>query len=295
MLLQTGPTILAWVAFTGVLLLIAVTPFGALFGFIMSLGLTRRLDALASAADAWSEGNFRSLPVDRSKDEIGALSVRLRNMAERVQNLMQTQQQLAQVEERNRLARELHDTVKQETFAVFMQVRAARNLLDSDPTTARKHLEAAEELIKTTQQDLGQIIGELRPAALEGQGLPTALRAALTTWSQHTRIPNTFKVRGERTLPLETEQALYRVSQEALSNIARHSHASAVTVRLDYEPSSVCLTIEDNGAGFRPAEQNGKGYGMQSMRERMAGVGGTLSIRSEPGSGTQLTATAPVR
>ena len=179
MLLNTLPVYLGWVMGTGLLLLIAVAPFGGLFGYVMSRGLTRRLTALSRAADSWSEGNFQSLPIDRSRDEIGVLGMRLRNMAERIQNLLHTQQQLAILEERNRLARDLHDTVKQQSFATFMQIRAARNLLNSDPGAAEKYLEEAEGLIKTSQQELSLLITELRPAALEDQGLTGALRAYL--------------------------------------------------------------------------------------------------------------------
>jgi signal transduction histidine kinase len=288
---QWWPALLEIVPVTGVLLLLAVTPFGALFGFIMSSGLTRRLRALTLAADAWSEGDFSVQPQDRSKDEINTLGMRMRHMAERVQALLQTQHELALVEERNRLARELHDTVKQETFATLMQVRTAKKLLDRDPLTARGHLEAAEALIKTSQQELGLIISELRPIALEGQGLAGALGDYLTTWSQHSRIPAGIQVQNERRLPLEIEQTLFRVAQEALSNVARHSRASTATVRLAFDPREVTLCVVDNGVGFDPAA--GRGFGLQSMRDRMAAIQGSLVIQAAPDAGVTLTASAP--
>ncbi len=277
---------------TGLILLLAVAPFGALFGFIMSRGLTRRLKDLTLAADAWSEGDFSVQPQDRAVDEISYLGVRMRRMAEHVQALLQTRQELALLEERNRLARELHDTVKQETFATLMQVRAAKNLIDRDPTNAREHLDAAEELIKTSQQDLGLIISELRPAALEGQGLAGALNDYLATWSQHSRIPTDLQVENEHRLPLETEQALFRVAQEALSNVARHSRASAAVVRLVYDSERVTLAVIDNGVGFDPSTAN-SGFGLQSMRERMAAIQGAVTVQAAPASGAVITAAAP--
>jgi two-component system, NarL family, sensor histidine kinase LiaS len=289
------PVLLGIVFFTGLILLMAVAPFGAVFGFIMSSGLTRRLNALTRAADAWSEGDFSVQPQDRSKDEISYLGLRMRRMAEHVQVLLQTQHELTLLEERNRLARELHDTVKQETFATLMQVRAAKNLLDSDPLTARQHLEEAESLIKTSQQELGMMIAELRPAALEGQGLTEALRGFLDTWSQHSRIPADFQVQNERRLPLEIEQALYRVAQEALSNVARHSRASAVTVRLAFDPGQVSLCVADNGIGFDSSTAAGKGFGLLSMRDRMTALHGSLEILADPAGGMTLMANAPVR
>jgi len=288
------PVLLGIVLLTGLVLLMAVAPFGAAFGFIMSRGLTRRLKALTLAADAWSEGNFSVQPQDRSKDEISYLGLRMRRMAERVQALLQTQHELALLEERNRLARELHDTVKQETFATLMQVRAAKNLLESDPAAARQHLEDAENLIKTSQGELAKMIAELRPAALEGQGLAGALQSFLTTWSQNSLIPANFQALNERRLPLPVEQTLYRVAQEALSNAARHSRASLVTVRLVFDPGQVSLCISDNGVGFDPAAVAGQGFGLLSMGERMTALGGRLDIQANPGEGVSLTACAPV-
>ncbi len=287
------PVILGIVPVTGLILLVAVAPFGALFGLIMSRGLTRRLKALTQAADAWGEGDFSVQPLqDRSHDEISTLGVRLRRMAERVQALLHTQQELALLEERNRLARELHDTVKQETFATLMQVRAAKNLLERDPAAARQRLNEAEELIKSSQQELGLIISELRPAALEGQGLAGAVSDYLATWSQHSRIPAEIQVQGERRLPLEVEQTLFRVAQEALSNVARHSRASAASVRLEFDPDGVSLCVADNGVGFDPSAAS-SGFGLQSMRDRMAAIQGRLVVQSTPDGGATITASAP--
>lgn len=289
---ESFPVILRVVPITGLVLLCLVAPFGALFGLIMSRGLTRRLKALTAAADAWSEGNFAVQPQDRAKDEISYLGGRMRRMAERLQNLLQTQQEMAMLEERNRLARELHDTVKQELFATLMQVRAAKNLLDRDQPAARKRLEEAEDLIKASHQELGLMITELRPAALEGKGLAEALGDYVATWSQHARIPVELHVENERGLPLEMEQALYRVAQEALANTARHSRASAVNVSLIFQPAQVVLCISDNGVGFDP-QTAAMGFGLQSMHDRMEAIHGRLEIKSAVDAGAAVTAWAP--
>jgi two-component system, NarL family, sensor histidine kinase LiaS len=287
-------TIVGAIVVTGALLTIGVAPFGALFGFIMSRGLTRRLRTLTQAVDAWSEGDFSVRPQDRSQDEIGTLGLRMRHMAERTQALLQTQHELVLLEERNRLARELHDTIKQQTFATQMQVRAAKNLLEKDPSAAREHLDEAEGLIKTSQQELGRLILELRPAALEDQGLAKALADYVEGWSQHTRIPVTIQVSNERRLSLAVDQALYRVAQEALANIARHSHASQVALRLDYTPEQVCLYVSDNGAGFDAQSTENGGFGLHSMRERAESLGGLMLVQSDKGQGTKITVQMPV-
>lgn len=293
LLLSIWPALLGGLLATAVVLLAGVAPFGALFGFIMARRLTRRLHTLSAAVNAWSEGDFSVQPQDRSRDEISELAHRMRHMAERIQNLLQTQQELAMLVERNRLARELHDTVKQLTFATLMQLRAARNLLPQDPAAAGKHLEEAESLARSSQQELGAIIAELRPAALDGKGLAGALRVYLEGWSRRTRIPARFQVHDEGRLSLEVEQALYRVAQEALANVARHSRASEVAVQLSYQQGQVCLAVVDNGVGFDPRAAGQQGFGLRSMGERLAALGGRLEVESSPGGGTALSASAP--
>lgn len=279
---------------TGILLLCAVAPIGALFGMVMSRGLTRRLTALTRAADAWSEGNFAVLPPpDRSRDEIGLLGRQMRHMAEQLQNLMRTRQEVAMLQERNRLARELHDTVKQQNFATLMQVRAARNRLPDDVTAAGENLAQAERLIKMSQQELGLMITELRPAALEGQGLASALQNYLAEWSRQLPLTAVFEVQGERKVSRASEQALFRVAQEALANVARHSAASRVDVRLSFAPDSVTLSVADNGTGFDPSSVT-EGFGLTSMAERVNQLGGQLTVTSVPHAGTTITAKVPI-
>jgi signal transduction histidine kinase len=285
------PFLLGTVFVTGILLLVAVAPFGALFGWFMSRGLTRRLASLSTAADAWSEGNFSVLPQDTSSDEISSLGTRLRHMAERVQELLRSQQELAMMQERNRLARELHDTVKQQNFATLMQIRAARNLLTGDTAAASEALQEAERLIKTSQQELGLMIGELRPAALEEQGIVRALENYVETWSRQAHISATFHSTTAAQLSAEAAQALYRVAQEALSNVARHSNANAVTVTLAQDANAIVLTISDNGVGFDVNQA--QGVGLSSMQERLTLLEGTLQVKSERGSGTTVTARVP--
>ena len=288
-------TITGLIMLTALIMLVIMVPFGTLFGFIISSGLTKRLKNLARVTEDWGKGNFSVMPaVDRSNDEIGALSKSMRNMVERIRDLMQDKQTLAQMKERNRIAQELHDTVKQQNFATLMQVRAARNLISKDPAGAEKSLVEAENLIKSSQQELGVMISELRPPALEGKGLAEALKEYLDNWSSNACIPATIQVNGEAVLPIDVEQALYRVAQEALSNVARHSRASAVIVRLDLAQNHVKMEIVDNGIGFDALSPEIKGFGMISMRDRMVEVNGTLSFRAGAENGTVLMAEVPI-
>jgi NarL family two-component system sensor histidine kinase LiaS len=263
---------------------------GVFFGFFIARGLTRRLRALDQAADAWSRGNFEVLAGDTSGDELGQLARQLNHMALQLQNLLQTRQELATLEERNRLARDLHDSVKQQFFATAMQIGAAQAVLPQQPAAAQTHLIEAERLAHQAQQELTTLIRELRPAALEGKGLAAALRDYVADWSRQNQISAEVRVQGERPLPLVVEQTLFRVAQEALANISRHSAATTAEVHLACGTHQVNLTISDNGQGFEPATTNGKGIGLRSMRERVESLGGHLAIESAPQGGTQIVA-----
>jgi two-component system, NarL family, sensor histidine kinase LiaS len=211
-------------------------------------------------------------------------------MAEQLKTLIHTHDELARIEERNRLARDLHDTVKQQTYAARMQLTAARNLLGSDPNAASGHIDTALQLNRETQQELKLIIDELRPAALQGRGLAPALQEYADRWQEHTGIKVETAVSGERALPLDVEQTLYRVLQEALSNIARHAQAEAVALSLRMSPEKVTLTVADDGRGFDVSAISSSSYGLASMQARLAEVGGALAVTSTPSAGTTLTA-----
>ncbi len=273
-----------------VLMLLVALPVGAVFGWLASRGLRRRLTGLSSATQSWSRGDFSVQPRDRSGDEIGELTRSLTSMADQLQGLLQTRDELARVEERNRLARDLHDTVKQQTYAARMQLSAAKNVLESDPPAAAQHLESALQLNRETQQELRLIIEELRPAALEGKGLAEAVKEYAARWQQHTGIKVETAIKGERPLPLEVEQALYRVLQEALSNVSRHAEADLVQVTLSVAPDRLALIVSDDGRGFEPEAVAPNSLGLASMKQRMESVGGTLKVDSRLSIGTTVTA-----
>jgi NarL family two-component system sensor histidine kinase LiaS len=261
---------------------------GAVFGFLTARGLTHRIESLSTTADAWSRGDFSVTATDRSVDELGQLSQRLNLMAEQLQNLLDRQQEMAGIEERNRIARELHDSVKQQVFATTMQVGAARSLLPDDTDAAMRHLVEAEKLSLQSQEELAMLIQELRPAPLDSESLPKALERYTNDWSRQTGVSTNLQMRGERPLAQAIEQTIFRVTQEALANVARHSAAEDVNIELTYTPESVKLSVIDNGQGFDPVENETHGYGLKSMQERVDRLGGQLGIESAPGKGTKI-------
>lgn len=268
---------------------------GTLFGVLTARGLTRRLGALTGAADAWSQGDFAVAVRDPTEDELGQLARHLNGMAEQIQTLLSARKELAVVEERNRLARDLHDSVKQQIFAASMQIAAARALVRRDPAAAEARLSEVERTVAEAQRELTDLIRELRPAALANKGLVPALRDYSGDWSRRSGIAAEVYAQGERPAPLDVEQALFRVAQEALANIARHSGATRAEVRVSWEPEALRLTVSDDGRGFDAAAADGKGVGLQSMRERVEAIGGALAIRAAAsGPGACVEACVPL-
>jgi signal transduction histidine kinase len=275
---------------TTIIVLIISLPVGGLFGWLVSRGLRKRLVNLSNASQAWSKGDFSIMPHDTSGDEIGILTRNLTGMTEQLQILLHNRNELARIEERNRIARDLHDTVKQQTYAARMQLSAAKNLIAANPQAAAEHVEAALQLNRETQQELKLIIDELRPAALEGKGLVQALKDYANRWQEHSGIPVTVSTSGERSLPLNVEQVLYRVLQESLSNIARHANAETVQVELSLTPEQAVLSIADDGQGFDPDTISPNSLGIQGMKQRLEEIHGELLVESTRDVGSKVTA-----
>jgi NarL family two-component system sensor histidine kinase LiaS len=292
-ILQLLGDFLQLILVTGIIVTIIAAIAGTVFGYLTARGITRRLKRLSSAADRWGSGDFSAFAHDTSQDELGQMSRQLNNMAEQLQNLLHARQELATLEERNRLARDLHDSVKQQIFAVVMQIGATKILLKRDVNAAEVRLNEAEKLVKQAQQELTSLIRELRPAALEGKGLIAALRELTTGWAQQTDIVANLRVEGTHTLSLAVEEALFRIAQEALSNVARHSKATLVQMLLTTTEDTVTLSVIDNGQGFDATRQGSSGVGLLSMRERMKVLGGDVQVESTPGKGTRIVAHCP--
>ncbi len=264
---------------------------GAVFGYATARGLTRRLEALGRASEAWSRGDFSVLARDAANDELGLLARRLNAMAEQLHDLLQTRTALAAVAERHRLARELHDAVKQLVFSTEMQLAAAsQHLAQGRVPRAQQALHEAQALLQQTQHELRALIHELRPAFQTD--LLTALRMHLQRWEQQTGIPVHFQPEVATPPPPDVTHPLLRVVQEALTNVARHSGARQVWVRLRVDGEALRLVVQDDGQGFDPARR--RGFGLVSMQERVQALGGTFRVRSAAGQGTQVYIVIPI-
>jgi signal transduction histidine kinase len=202
--------------------------------------------------------------------------------------------ELAVAEERNRMAREIHDTLAQGFTGIILQLEVAQSLLEGDEPAARERLARAQELARTSLREARRSVWNLRPSPLQGRTLPEALRAHLRDWGGQTKIAAEFAVEGApRPLAPETEDTLLRVAQEALNNIAKHARAGRVELALAFAPGAVQLRVEDDGTGFAGAgtPTDGGGFGLVSMRERVNRLDGTLTVESTPGEGTRVLVT----
>ncbi len=203
--------------------------------------------------------------------------------------LYERNRELSVIEERNRLARDLHDSVTQTLFSVALTAEAAATLVDRDASAAKAQLDELKAMTQDAVKEMRSLVFELRPAELESDGLVATLRKHIDVLARVRPMEIELQVHGERRLPLDTERDVLRITQEALNNALKHADASHVSVTLDMT-SGVALMVRDDGAGFDPADPRirSKRLGLTSMQERAEALGGRLEIASSPGSGTTV-------
>ncbi|MBM3935396.1 MAG: HAMP domain-containing protein [SAR202 cluster bacterium] len=272
---------------------IAAGLIGTLFGLIAARGLTRRLAAVSAAANEWGRGNFSPRISDGSGDELGQLGRQLDRMSAELEELIAARQKLSTMDERNRLARDLHDSVKQQVFAISMNLGAAQALWETDREAARRRLVESFELARQSQMELAAIIQTLRPIGLDGKPLAEAVSGLLERIRAQGAIAASLELDGDIVIDREAEDALYRLAQEALAKVVRHSRATHVRLTLTARPSGIHTEIADNGKGFDTGASF-DGVGLKSMAERMETIGGNLSVTSGA-QGTSVVAVAPAR
>ncbi|MET9431432.1 MULTISPECIES: GAF domain-containing sensor histidine kinase [unclassified Streptomyces] len=209
--------------------------------------------------------------------------------------LYERSRELTIAEERSRLAHELHDAVSQKLFSLRLTAQAAAALVDRDPARAKGELQQVAALAAEAADELRAAVVELRPAALDEDGLVHTLRTQIQVLDRAHSAHVTFDARGIRALPAAQEEAVLRVAQEALHNALRHSGADLVSVSLHRHGQGALLSVTDNGKGFEPrtVRRAGRHLGLVSMRDRASGVGGRLTVQSEPGKGTTIEMEVP--
>ncbi|MGW5327734.1 GAF domain-containing sensor histidine kinase [Streptomyces sp. NPDC004014] len=209
--------------------------------------------------------------------------------------LYERSRELTIAEERSRLAHELHDAVSQKLFSLRLTAQAAAALVDRDPARAKGELHQVAALAAEATDELRAAVVELRPAALDEDGLIATLRTQTQVLDRAHSARVTFASNGFRALPAAQEEAVLRVAQEALHNALRHSGAEHVRVSVDRHGGGAVLRVADDGSGFDPGavRRAGRHLGLVSMRDRADGVGGTLTVHAEPGRGTTIEMEVP--
>lgn len=277
----------------------------------LARGRQQRVERLTMVSEAWLRGNLALRANDAGQDELASLARKLNVLAEHLEedeqdldrlgesNTRLTDQvrALAVVEERNRLARELHDTVKQHLFSLAMTASAVRTYVqvqkDAGTALSPEFMEMIREIeasAQIAQQETTRLIDDLRPAPLQERGLAAALNDYTLIFGARQHLLVYLDVQcNDQFLPPVVTEALYRVAQEALHNVARHARATRVDIGLRCATHRVVLSVEDNGIGF-DTRRTRKGLGISSMQERLIAVGGRLNVVSQPGTGTKIEA-----
>jgi signal transduction histidine kinase len=228
---------------------------------------------------------------EASNKETQALLTELQETHRQLQLYTAQAEELAVMEDRNRLARNLHDSVSQTIFSMRLTAEAARLLLEQDQAKAREQLVRLQELSESALTAMRALIHELRPTAITEQGLVPALRRLLTLLERQHGLSTAFNVTGEPDLSDEQAEQIYRIVQEGLNNVVKHARTNRAAVTARFEKEYLVLQIEDRGRGFNPERiaGNSESIGLSSMRERVESLGGTLKIDSSPGQGTRVT------
>lgn len=200
---------------------------------------------------------------------------------------------VAALEERQKLARELHDSVSQALYAIALNAASAQEVLGEEEVRARRLVSDVLRLAEAGLAEMRALIFELRPESLESEGLAGAIEKQVAAVQARHNLRVTMAIGLEPEVPLPTKEAVYRITQEALQNIVKHARAHTVELTLEEHPDELVLRIADDGVGFDPSAAFPGHLGLLSMRERAAALGGSLEIQSAQGEGTHVTVHMP--
>jgi signal transduction histidine kinase len=268
--------------------------------------ITRPVQQMLRGVRGITAGDLTVTVPVTSQDELGELASSFNQMTSqldrRTQELSQTsaalqltetQLKVAALEERQRLARELHDSVSQALYGIALGAKTARTQLDRDPTKVTEPLDYVLSLAEAGLFEMRALIFELRPESLQNEGLVAALTKQSDALRARYRVEVVTEFDGEPEIPIEQKEALYRIGQEALHNIAKHAKAKLVNLSLCQKEGQVILEVRDNGRGFDAQSEFPGHLGLHSMRERVEAFGGLLTVESRLGAGTIIRAQLP--
>jgi NarL family two-component system sensor histidine kinase LiaS len=289
--------------------LIAVSAgIGAVFGYWQNSRIKCRLEQLHESMLLLEKGNLSKPIPPLGEDELGRLGQQLNRITQKwsdqvgsLQRLSTDNAELAEkarfsavVEERQRLARELHDAVSQQLFAISMTATAVGRTLDKDFEKAQRQVTLIEEMSSVAQSEMRALLLHLRPVHLEGKGLSQGLNELIQELQAKVPIHILFEMDEGIRLSRGIEDHLFRIVQEALSNALRHSRAEKMEIKLQQRSDMVRLSIRDNGVGFDLDIKKHASYGIVSMKERVNEIGGSIHIITAPDKGTRIDIRIPL-
>lgn len=289
-------------------ILVVVGVLALLYGFFQGYRMKRRIELLRESMLLLEKGNLSRPIPDIGNDELGQLAEQLERVSKRweeqvtsLQRLSTNNAQLAEkarisaiIEERQRLARELHDAVSQQLFAISMTATAVKRTLGRDYDRAERQVELIEEMASVAQSEMRALLLHLRPVHLEGKGLVQGLRELVHELQSKVPIEIQCEVDEDIHLVKGVENHLFRIVQEAMSNALRHSKAERMEIKLQNREDSVRLMIRDNGVGFDWDVQKQASYGLRTMQERVNEIGGSIQIITAPDKGTRIEIRIPL-
>ena len=283
------------IAFAGYPLVVEDQVVGVMALFSQQLLMEDTLDALATVAHAIAQGIGRKWMEEHLEERVNERTRELTLLINENTRLSEQAQELAVLQERQRLARELHDSVSQTLYGIALGTRTACALLHHDPDKLVDLLDNVHAQAERGLTEMRTLIFELRPEELVTEGLVTALRKQVATIETRYGLQIVIELGKEPALSFMAKEALYRIAQEALHNVVKHAHVNSAKLRLSEgeDVAGVTLEVSDAGVGFDPEESFPGHLGLQSMRERLARLRGTLEIISAPGQGARIRATVP--
>lgn len=273
-------------------------------GFKSSSRLKEYIDYLSLLITQYANGNYQSRIHINDGSEITRIGTELNELGEKLQNQVRSLQRMADekaelaksahkaatIEERQRLARDLHDSVSQQLFALTMMSEAALNQMETAPLVAREHLEEVIHAGSTAQTEMRALLLHLRPVYLSGDSLPKGIHKLIEELKQKSQIDFNVFINDDLILSEAIEEHVFRIIQEALANILRHADASEVKLDISKRSNELFIHIRDNGKGFNMDQHDDKkaSYGLKTMQERSEELGGTFTVRSNIDQGTYI-------
>lgn len=271
-------------------------------GFKAGGNLKYRFDYLSTQITQFANGNYQSRLFFNEGDEMTRVADELNELGENLQNQVKSLQRMADekadmakssyktavIEERQRIARDLHDAVSQQLFALSMLSEAAVKQFDHSPELAKSQILDVSKIALQSQAEMRALLLHLRPVHLSGEPLAEGIKKLVNELQQKCRIDFQLSISENLDLTETIEEHVFRIVQEAMSNILRHSNATKVITHILRKSNELFIHISDNGSGFDVHQERKASYGLKTMKERTEELGGTFAIRSNDAAGTYI-------